>query len=187
MLHKLLLCTVICKCREGSIQLWCLLIYFRTQWGNEIGFWTAWLDKAKWLSRPISCQKLFLIELSRERKKSWHVTTEVQTTISWESRMVWSNLCIHQLCKEEMAQRPEWAPMTSCTELAWAMVPQRREELAKPSVCSSGRDWWWGDSLAALWGAGRQEDTWTDSIFVPALWPQMVRTGAAAVLEMSVP
>lgn len=42
---------------------------------------------------------------------------------------VWSNLCIHHLCKEEMAQRTEWAPVTSCTELAWAVVPQRRGDL----------------------------------------------------------
>lgn len=36
-----------------------------------------------------------------------------------DSRLVWCNLCIHQLCKEEMAQRPEWAPRASsnCHEL----------------------------------------------------------------------
>ena len=46
------------------------LIYFRTQWGNEFGFWIASLYNAKWLPRPISHQKLFLIELSRGKGRN---------------------------------------------------------------------------------------------------------------------
>lgn len=72
-----------------------------------------------------------------------------------ESRFIWSNLCIHHLCKEELAQRTEWAPVSSCTGLAWAMVPQRRGHLC---VQLGGRLMMrWQPSCLVSGGAGRKE------------------------------
>jgi len=102
----------------------------------------------------MSAQVYFMSKVTVNRahkgkgEESWGiVTTAVQTTVSWESRSVWANLSVHHLSKEETRasarDRVYWTSMN--------LVPQRLGGPVSPSVCSSGGNWWWGYSQAALW------------------------------------